>query len=99
MKTMNTSKTHKMLSGALLLLSVTSLALFYFSCKPAGIDGNALAHLFVYARGLEIQSFLSRAELHSLLLPYAKLLLPVALVLTALLSAISFHSSRSPQSK
>jgi hypothetical protein len=99
MKTMNTSNLHKMLSGALVLLSVTSLGLFYFSSSPPGIDGNALAHLFACGRGLEISSFLSRAELHSRLLPFVKLLLPFALVLMALLSVFSFHSSRSSESK
>jgi hypothetical protein len=88
-----------MMSGALVLLSVASLGRFYFSYKPPGIDGNALAHLLAYGTGLEIPSFLGRAEFHSRFFPYAKSLLPVALVLMALLSAFSFHSSRSTESK
>lgn len=87
------------MSGALVLLSVGSLGLFYFSYKPPGIDGNALAPLLAYGTGQEIQSFLSRAELHNRLLPFVKLLLPFAMVLMALLSVFSFHSSRSTESK
>ena len=96
---MNTSKRHRMMSGALVFLSVASLGLFYFSYKPPGIDGNALAHLLAYGTGQEIPSFLSRAELHSRLCPYAKSLLPAALVLMALQSVFSFHSSRSTELK
>ena len=88
-----------MMSGALALLSVTSLGLFYFSSRPPGIEGNALARLFAYGTGPEIQSFLSGAELHSQLFPYTKLLLTAALVLMALLSAFSFHSSRQTESE
>ena len=82
-----------------MFLSVASLGLFYFSYKPPGIDGNALAHLLAYGTGQEIPSFLSRAELHSRLCPYAKSLLPAALVLMALQSVFSFHSSRSTELK
>ena len=92
---MNRIKTHKVISGVLALLSVTSLALLYLCSRPQGIDGVAFTRLLNAGSIPESHALISNAERHGRLLPYEQLGLWGILMLTALLSIFSFLRSHS----